>query len=137
VNRPLAGVPSDNTTLVAVLDAARRGGYDEDFYVAEDGALCCRVCGVCCEPERAEVDDLRRLEGASDPSDMVCVLSVRCGACNARGTAIVRFGPEAGEGDGELLRRLPIDESRSTAGSGARREWLRDRIIGRWTGPQS
>jgi hypothetical protein len=132
VHRPLAGVPSDNTTLVAVLDAARRSGYDHDFYVADDGALCCRICGVCAEPEHAQVHDLRRLEGASDPADMACVLSVQCPACSARGTAIVRFGPEAGEGDGELLRRLPTTEP-STANSGARREWLRDRLIGRWT----
>jgi uncharacterized membrane protein len=64
------------------------------------------VCRACQAPDQLLLDGLRRLEGASDPADMAAVLAVTCSACNARGTAVVRFGPEATAGEATLLRSI-------------------------------
>jgi hypothetical protein len=106
VTRPVAGAPSDNTSLVAVLAGLRQAGYEADLDVADDGRLCCRACDHRAVPDEVRLDELRRLEGASDPADMMAVLAVRCPSCGARGTAVVRYGPEAEPGHAELLRHL-------------------------------
>ena len=92
----MAGAPSDNTTLVEIIDELRAKGYDRDVQVTGDGQLCCRDCGHCVVAEDMELLELRRLEGASDPADMAAVLAVRCGGCGHSGVAVVRYGPEAG-----------------------------------------
>jgi hypothetical protein len=104
--RTPAGVPSDNTTLVAVLAAAERDGFTGDFFVTEDARLRCGTCRDDHDPAAVELRGLRRIEGASDPADMAAVLSLVCPHCQARGTAVVRFGPEAGPQDDEVLRVL-------------------------------
>lgn len=49
---------------------------------------------------------MRRTEGASDPSDMVAVVAVKCPHCGTKATAVLGFGPESDEDDAEVLRRL-------------------------------
>jgi hypothetical protein len=109
VTRPVAGAPSDNTSLVAVLERLRADGYAAQFEPNDDGELCCLTCEHCTVAAEVTVDELRRLEGASDPADMAAVLAVRCPACDARGTSVVRYGPEADAGHAALLRQLDRD----------------------------
>jgi hypothetical protein len=104
---PVPGAPSDNTTLVELIDDLQALGFDHDMQVTDIGMLCCRECGHCVAAQDMELLELRRLEGASDVSDMAAVLGLRCGGCGARGIAIVRYGPEAGPGDEIVLRHLP------------------------------
>jgi hypothetical protein len=106
VTEPTPAAPSDNTSLVEVLAALQQEGYGGDVLVDDDGALCCRACGTCVPADHVVIDQLRRLEGASDPADMAAVLALRCEACSERGTAVVRYGPEAGPGDAALLLAL-------------------------------
>jgi hypothetical protein len=106
VTQPVAGAPSDNTSLVAVLAGLRDAGYDSEFLVADSGALRCRACEQEHAPEAVRPDELRRLEGASDPADMVAILAARCPSCGTSGTAVLRYGPEADAGHAELLRHL-------------------------------
>jgi hypothetical protein len=101
-----AGAPSDGTTMTAVLDRLRGEGYDGDFTVGEGASLACRACGTESAAAEVGVEEIRRLEGASDPADMAAVLALVCPVCSARGTAIVRFGPEAGADDAEVLRAV-------------------------------
>ena len=49
---------------------------------------------------------LRRLEGASDPDDMLAVVGLACPHCSAQGTAVLGYGPEAAAVDAEVLERL-------------------------------
>jgi len=47
---------------------------------------------------------------------MAAVLSMTCGSCGSRGTAILRFGPEASPGEAAVLvtmeeRSLPVSPS--------------------------
>lgn len=103
---PIAGAPSDNTTVVAILDDLGELGYRGDMYVTDDGQVRCGACRSLFDPEDMQVDLIRRVEGASDPADMAAVLALVCEDCGARGTAIVRFGPEASAGDARVLRQL-------------------------------
>lgn len=100
------GNPHD-VTLVGVLAGLSDEGYSGDFFVNEDdGSICCGSCRSCQLPDAVRLDGLRRLEGASDPADMAAVLALTCGACGVKGTAVVRFGPEATVGDAIVLRHL-------------------------------
>jgi hypothetical protein len=101
-----AGHPGD-VTLVEVLRELGDAGYTTDFFVNEDdGGVCCGSCRTCQAAGQVRLDGLRRLEGASDPADMAAVLALECSSCGRKGTAVVRFGPEATAGEAILLREL-------------------------------
>ena len=103
---PVPGVPTDRT-LTEVLEDLRRLDFTNDVRVTPEGMLCCRVCEHCIAAQDMDLLHLRRVEGASDPADMAAVLGLRCVACGALGTAIVRFGPEASRGDEMVLQHVP------------------------------
>lgn len=107
---PEPGAPSDNTTLVAILACFEREGFTVNMFVTEDAMVRCGACRQDTAPEDLELDRLRRVEGASDPSDMAAVLGITCRRCGAKGTAITRFGPEADAQDGQVL--LALDDQR-------------------------
>jgi hypothetical protein len=107
------GVPGD-VTLIQVLAELARSGFDHDVLVdQDDGCLTCAVCRVRTSARDVHIDSLRRVEGASDPGDMAAVLAMTCGSCDTRGTAVVRYGPEASPGEAVVLvameeRSLPV-----------------------------
>jgi hypothetical protein len=101
-------VPSDNTTLQEVLRRFAAEGWDTDLWLVETGGaarLRCGRCGADSDPSELTVDVVRRMEGASDPADMLAVLGARCPRCQARGSMVVRYGPEADEAEAALLVR--------------------------------
>ena len=97
------GAPGDNTTLVEVLKGYEDAGWTTAFEVFEDGSVRCGTCQVVTAPSSLEIHSLRRLEGASDPDDMLAVLAVRCPSCGGRGVIVVNFGPEMTEGQVRLM----------------------------------
>jgi hypothetical protein len=106
-NRQVAGAPSDNTSLVVILRGLRGEGFGADFRpVGADGDVRCGACGTTSPAgsfgERSE----RRLEGASDPADMMLVVAGTCPACAARGVMTLSYGPEAGEADAAVVACL-------------------------------
>ncbi len=107
---PEPGAPSDNTTIVGVLAAFADAGYTEDLFVTSDGALRCGACHHDTAPGDLQLDELRRIEGASDPADMAAILAVTCPHCGRKGSAIVRYGPEASPEDAAVL--LALDDHR-------------------------
>ena len=96
---PVAGVPSDNTTLTAVLAALDREGYATQLLHDEDGNVSCTACGSRTAATTLVVEHSRRLEGASDPDDMSRVVATRCPACGAGGTLVLGFGVNASSAD--------------------------------------
>ena len=88
-----------DSTLLEVLEDLRKRGFTEEFRVDDEGSVCCGSCRHCQPAESVDLEGMRRVEGASDPGDMAAVLAVSCPNCGRHGTAIVRFGPEAGPGD--------------------------------------
>jgi hypothetical protein len=101
-----AGAPSDSTTLLDVLARYEEAGFTGQFSAHGRGIAHCSTCGNDIEPARLEFVSLRRLEGASDPDDMLAVAAIRCPVCGARGTAVLGYGPNAAPEDSELLLRL-------------------------------
>jgi hypothetical protein len=97
------GAPGDNTTLVEVLQGYEDAGWTTAFEVLEDGSVRCGTCQTVTAPSSLEIYSLRRLEGASDPADMLAVLAVRCPSCGGRGVIVVNFGPEMTEGQVRLM----------------------------------
>ena len=100
--------PSDNTTLTALLASYTTAGFDGSFLVADD-AIRCQSCQAVSQPSELRISSLRRLEGASDPSDMAAVVALICPRCGQRGTVVVRFGPEASPAEADLLRQAHDD----------------------------
>jgi uncharacterized membrane protein len=102
--------PSDGTTLTEVLDDYERAGFTHAFLLGDGGTLRCRSCSVSSSASSYALHSLRRLEGASDPADMVAVAAVTCPSCHVGGTIVLRYGPEASED--ETLVYLALDDHR-------------------------
>jgi hypothetical protein len=100
---PIAGVPSDNTTLLAVLDVFRGEGFTADLMVTDDSGIRCATCRHEAPPEEYDVGTCRRMEGASDPDDMLAVLGLVCPGCQAKGTLITHYGPTASPAEADAL----------------------------------
>lgn len=98
-----AGVPSDNTTLLAVLKAFEDEGFTGDLTVTDEGEVRCASCRHAGPPGDFEVGRCRRMEGASDPDDMLAVLGLVCPSCQHRGTVITHYGPTASPGEAAVL----------------------------------
>jgi DNA-directed RNA polymerase subunit RPC12/RpoP len=98
--------PSDEDTLTDVLAHYASEGFDANFSITEDGLVRCPKCRHEMEPDQLILHGLRRLEGASDPDDMLAVLVIECPHCGARGTAVARFGPGMSEGEAIVLRTI-------------------------------
>jgi hypothetical protein len=76
------------------------------MWVTPTGKLRCEGCGAELEPSGVRVHELRRLEGASDPDDMIAVVAVECGVCNMKGTLVLHYGPEASPEEMSALMEL-------------------------------
>jgi hypothetical protein len=101
-----AGVPSDNTTLTAILDDYAEAGFDGHFEVNSESAVHCVTCGRDSDPAEFAMAALRRLEGASDPDDMLSVIAVSCPRCEAQGTLVLGFGPNASDIEAAVGKQL-------------------------------
>jgi hypothetical protein len=110
--------PTD-TTLRSVVDALTDQGYTGQFAARPGGRVECLVCRADAPAHRYHADEVTRLEGVSDPDDMVMVAPLRCRSCGALGTLVLGYGPEASEDDSDVLVALertpsaPIDPQRS------------------------
>ena len=103
---PPPGAPSDNTTLVGELADLRAAGYEGEFLLEPGPSLRCRACDEVVAAADVSLDVLRRLEGASDPADMLAIVALHCPSCGTGGTTVVAYGPAAGEDEDALLRQL-------------------------------
>ncbi|MCU1459248.1 MAG: hypothetical protein JWL73_3340 [Actinomycetia bacterium] len=102
----LTGVARDATTLLDAIHGLEAFGYHGQFIARTGGQIECVVCKHESAPERMRCDLIYRLEGPSDPSDMLAIGALRCPRCGTHGTLVLNYGPEAGEEDDEALRRL-------------------------------
>ena len=101
-------VPSGATQLTDVIDEANEQGFTEEFDVGGDsGALRCPSCGTLSEAGSFTRAWSRRLEGVSDPADMLHVSAITCPACGAKGVFITPYGPSASAPQADVLRALP------------------------------
>lgn len=103
------------STIIEVLEGYAKGGFDSSFIVTDESELECVECGNVTPAAKFSMSSLRRLEGASDPADMVAVVAITCPVCGSQGTAILGFGPSATEQDSDVLKELRDDRDDSTA----------------------
>ncbi len=112
MNRPDwldGGYSPDGATLLEVIDALEAEGYTGQFMARPDSIVECATCHTQ-TPANKMVGDHRlyRLEGASDPDDMVAVAALRCPSCESRGTLVLKYGPESSSVDVDVLRCLDV-----------------------------
>lgn len=105
------GTPSDNDSLTAVLDGLVEEGFAASYRPARgpvEGrpAVVCGACGRSTAAEDLRVEVERRLEGASEPDEMVLAVAARCPACGAGGVLVLGYGPEASAEDSDLVLAL-------------------------------
>ena len=109
---PDTGRDPADTPLLAVLRRFESEGYSGQFDSREGGLVHCYTCGTENPIESCHNGELVRLEGASDPADMLAVVPVRCPNCETLGVLIANYGPESSAADAEVLRSI----ERSPAG---------------------
>jgi hypothetical protein len=100
-----AAVPAAPDTVTEALAILEAEGYTHSF-VVRDGVVRCSVCGADHEATSAIVERIYRFEGASDPDYEDIVFGLRCPACDARGTLVSAFGPNADPEELDALRIL-------------------------------
>ncbi len=94
---------ADTGTLTEVLAAYAGSGFDSSFTVVEGAKLECHTCAQVFAAAEAPMASRRRLEGASDPADMLAVVALTCPHCGAQGTVVLGFGPTATPEDSDVL----------------------------------
>jgi hypothetical protein len=112
VDDDLTGVARGSATLLEVLAEIARDGFTGQFMAREPdpstqaGRIECASCHEQFSADAAEVSELRRLEGASDPDEMLAVVALTCPNCSARGALVLNYGPVATVEDAAALLGL-------------------------------
>ncbi len=109
----------DPSSVFEILGQLAADGYDGDLYAVEGGTVRCGSCGTESPAEALDVAELRRMEGASDPADMVAIVAIPCPSCGQRGTIVLAYGPEAGAADSDVLAALPTPAAPAERPGGA------------------
>src|ERR1700712_1735664 len=81
-------------------------GFDGQFRAQPDAQIECLTCHRATSATDLDANDMRRLEGESDPADMAMVIALRCPACGTGGTLIVNYGPDASAEEADVLAAL-------------------------------
>jgi hypothetical protein len=93
-------------TLTAILDRLGADGFTGQFGVREGAAVLCFTCRNESPASALRVETLRRLEGQSDPDDLLAVVPLTCPHCGARGTLVLHYGPESTPEEADVLLAL-------------------------------
>ncbi|HET6405018.1 MAG TPA: hypothetical protein VFH78_10250 [Candidatus Thermoplasmatota archaeon] len=106
---------SGGFTIADALREFEGRGYIGQFLIREGGQVECRNCGTAHRPREVALEAMRRVEGVSDPADMVFIGALRCPACGYTGTATIKYGPNASADDATVLRELDNHRAASAA----------------------
>jgi hypothetical protein len=112
MSEELPGVARGAETVLDALDRMRHEGFRGNFTpleadsVSEGARLQCGSCHRVFGTHEAQVTELRRLEGASDPDDMLAVVALECPRCATRGTLVLNYGPTASTEEAAALVAL-------------------------------
>jgi len=90
-------------TLTDVLAGYAEAGFTSSFSAIEGGRVECHQCNATSDAARVKMSSLRRMEGASDPGDMMAIVAIECPSCQAQGTLVLGFGPAASAEDSDVL----------------------------------
>jgi len=96
----------DDKTIDEVISDLEADGYGAQMAARAGGRIVCFACRQESPADDVDVHALHRIEGVSDPDDMVAVAALTCPRCGARGTIVLGYGPEADPDDSDALVRL-------------------------------
>lgn len=107
---------SADTPLLEVIGDLERQGFEGQFRSAPGATIECLTCRRSFGAADAGALGATRLEGESDPADMLLVVAVHCPNCGASGTLILSYGPDATAEDSDVVLTLdrPAGEGRHT-----------------------
>lgn len=91
-------------------------GIQGQFRAADGGMIRCLTCGHDSPAAGHDADGADRVEGASDPDDMLLIVAVRCPACGATGSLSLGYGPHASPEDADVIRDLAAPRPTETPG---------------------
>lgn len=107
---PDPAMPTDEPLASTAHDVERGADVDDGQFRADpDAEVHCFTCSRAFAASSVDASAARRLEGASDPADMLLVVAVTCPHCGASGALTLSYGPEATLEDAEVLRALERD----------------------------
>lgn len=112
---PDAQYARDPSSLTAIITTFEQEGFTGQLAVREGAVLTCLSCRTDSAATDFEMEVLRRTEGASDPADMAAVVGLVCPHCDAKGTVVLKYGPEASPEESEVL--LALDDEREGTGA--------------------
>jgi hypothetical protein len=95
-------MPTD-APLLRVLAKLEEEGFVGQFVPREGGVLRCAAGNHEFSAASADAESARRLEGVSDPADMMIVFGLRCPICGAAGTLVLHYGPESSPEESDVL----------------------------------
>lgn len=99
---------SDHETMSAVLREWADEGIAASFRPGREPAtMRCPVCETVSPAGDFDVIHERRLEGASDPDDMVLGVAARCPVCHISGAIVLGYGADSSEVDSDIVADLP------------------------------
>jgi hypothetical protein len=93
-------------TMADALARFEAEGYTAQFGAVEGGLVRCYSCHTNCDPGTMELNEILRIEGASDPDDEVAVMALTCPSCGCMGTLVLKYGAEATPEESDVLRAL-------------------------------
>lgn len=96
--------PTD-AALRDVTDAIDEPGASQ-FGAREGGTIVCFTCHRELDASTVSADRSTRLEGVSDPADMVMVVPVTCPNCGAEGSLVLHYGALASAAEADVLTNL-------------------------------
>jgi len=127
MTRPTTGAPHDGTTLTEVLSGYAEAGFNGTFTASEQASIECNSCGKITPASAFQMASLRRLEGASDPDDMISVVAISCPSCGRDGVLVLGYGPNATAEDSDISKALQDSRHDDTvSGNSAPGEAARD-----------
>ena len=98
---------SPEITITEAVSTLEERGYTGQFCVVEGPpGLVCGQCNHRVSPDQAEVVELFRFEGESDPADEAVCAGLRCTNCGQLGTLTAAYGMSADPAEADVLAML-------------------------------
>jgi hypothetical protein len=104
---------STHPSIADVVQDLAADGWRERFAPLEGGEVRCPSCGAELPASDLPTEGLRRVDGATDPSDVAVVVPVTCPTCTTRGVVVVRSGLDGGPEDTDVVAALDHGERQS------------------------
>ncbi len=114
---PAPNVPQDAQTISDVMRALDAQGFTGQLRVVEGAVIECLTCRHEFGAKDAAAERIVRLEGVSDPADMLAVVALHCPHCGTAATLLLNYGPDSTAEEAEVL--LAIDDARPGPGVAA------------------